>query len=248
MIFARLSFDASTFERRMSDAERKQYPYAMMLALNETVIGGRKAVQQEMDKVFDRPTPYAKRGVVYDRAWKDKLVADVAITGDRTRGGLPATAFLGPEVYGGQRALKAFERQLQERGHLLSGEVTVPASKVKLDRYGNVAQAFLNRVMADLQIDYRGAGATRRRTDRSLKTNKRYRTARFFVPKRGGRLAPGVYQRDPRDQSIFPVLLFVSARSYAKRLAFEDVVHGHAATHFGENFAKAFAKAMASAR
>ena len=237
---ASIVMDTEGFFAYADDLARRQLPYVISLALNETVKSGRLAVQREMDRVFDRPTPYAKRGVVYDRADKTRLTASVVLTGDRTRGGLPATAFLGPQVHGGLRALKAFERQLADRGHLASGEVVVPARGAPLDRYGNVTQGFLNRVMADLQIDYRGAGATRARTARSLKTNRNYRKARFFVSKRGGHLFPGIYQRTPGSRELMPLLLFVAAREYDKRLPFFDVVARHAAEEFNGNFAKAF--------
>lgn len=223
-------------------------PYAIVLMLNETVKGGRLAVQREMDTAFDRPTPYAKRGVVYDRATKQRLQAAVVVTGDRTKGALPATAFLGPQIEGGMRSHKAFERQLIERGLMQKRMVAVPASAAPLDRYGNMTQGFINRVMADLKIDYRGAGATRARTDASLKRNKNYRNARFFVPKPGSHLFPGVYQRNPTDQSIKPVILFVAGRSYKVRLHLKKVVERHADANLVGNFEIAFAQAMRSAR
>ncbi len=180
--------------------------------------GGRLEVQREMDRVFDRPTPYAKRGVVYDRASRQNLRAAVVVTGDRTKGGLPATAFLGPHIEGGMRTHKAFERQLVDRGLMQRDLVAVPAKRAPLDRYGNMTQGFLNRVMADLQIDYRGAGATRTRTSSSLKRNKNYKNARFFVPRQPSHLYPGVYQRDPATNAIHPVILFVPQVSYRIRL------------------------------
>ncbi|MDX0542605.1 hypothetical protein GOC59_23760, partial [Sinorhizobium medicae] len=112
MIDAQIKVDLRQFNRSLTDIERKQLPYAIMLTLNETAKGGRLEVQREMDRVFDRPTPYAKRGVVYERASRQNLRAAVVVTGDRTKGGLPATAFLSPQIEGGMRTHKAFERQL----------------------------------------------------------------------------------------------------------------------------------------
>lgn len=243
-----VKIDLRPFTRDMNAIERRQLPYAVMLALNETAKGGRVAVQREMDRVFDRPTPYAKRGVVFDRATRKNLQAAVVVTGDRTKGGLPATAFLGPQIQGGVRRHKAFEQQLVQRGMMERREVAVPATRAPLDRYGNMTQGFLNRVMADLQVDYRGSGATRTRTDASLKRNKRYQNARFFVPKRGGRLFPGVYQRNPTTDAIFPVILFVTAKPYRIRLHLRQVVERHVGEAFEDNFALAFERAMATAR
>ncbi|APO74256.1 hypothetical protein AM571_CH01421 [Rhizobium etli 8C-3] len=248
MIEASIKFDLHEFERGLNNIERKQLPYAVMLTLTETAKGGRLEVQREMDKVFDRPTPYAKRGVVYDRATRQNLTAAVVITGDRTKGGLPATAFLGPQIEGGMRTHKAFERQLIQRGLMDKRMVAVPAKRATLDRYGNMTQGFLNRIMADLQIDYRGAGATRVRSDQSLKRNKNYKKARYFVPKKDSHLYPGVYQRDPSSNAIFPVILFIPSESYKVRLHLKDVIARYVEANIHQNFELAFARALSTAR
>lgn len=248
MLEAHIRFDLSAFTRDLRDIERNKMPSVIRNALNDTVKEGRKVVQDEMDRVFDRPTPYAKRGVVYDRATKERLQAAVTVTGDRTNGGLPATAFLGPQIQGGLRTHKAFERQLIQRGLMQSTEVAVPASRAPLDRFGNMTQGFLNRVMADLQIEYRGAGANRARTDKSLKRNKNYKSARFFVPKRSSRIAPGIWQGNPKDGTAFPVILFVRSRPYRARFRLVEIVERHAVARLMSNFEKAFMQVMGRGR
>ncbi|MQW81917.1 hypothetical protein, partial [Sinorhizobium meliloti] len=174
--------------------------------------------------------------------------AAVVVTGDRTKGGLPATAFLGPQIEGGMRTHKAFERQLVDRGLMQRNLVAVPAKRAPLDRYGNMTQGFLNRVMADLQIDYRGAGATRTRTSSSLKRNKNYKSARFFVPRQPSHLYPGVYQRDPATNAIHPVILFVPQVSYRIRLRLREVVERYVVANVHDHFAVAFQRAVRTAR
>lgn len=235
-----IKFDLSGFKRYLTDVERDRMPSVIRNALNDTAKSGRVAVQQEMDRVFDRPTPYAKRGVVYDAATKENLKAAVVVTGDRTKGALPATAFLGPQIEGGYRSHKAFERQLIQRGMMKADEVAVPARETARDRYGNMRQSFINRFMADLQIDYRGAGATRVRTDQSVKRNRNYKRARFFVPQRGSSLFPGVWQRDPSTKAISPVVLFLRRDSYRIRLRLRDVVERHANAEMPRNFERHF--------
>lgn len=237
-----MKFDLTGFNRYLSAVEHERLPSVIRNALNDTVRDARTDVQKEMDTVFDRPTPYARRGVVYDKASRENLRAAVVVTGDRTKGGLPATAFLGPQIEGGMRTHKAFERQLIQRGHMLKSEVAVPARDTPLNQYGNMTQGFLNRIMADLQIDYRGAGATRVRTDKSLKRNKNYRKARYFVPKRGGHLFPGVWERDPRSRDIKPVMLFIRSESYRIRLKLLDVVEKRAKADLQSNFARHFGR------
>ena len=248
MFDAQIKVDLQQFNRSLTDIERKQLPYALMLTLNETAKGGRLEVQREMERVFDRPTPYAKRGVIYDRASRQNLRAAVVVTGDRTKGGLPATAFLSPQIEGGMRTHKAFERQLVDRGLMQRNLVAVPAKRATLDRYGNMTQGFLNRVMADLQIDYRGAGATRTRTSSSLKRNKNYKNVRFFVPRQPSHLYPGVYQRDPATNAIHPVILFVPQVSYRVRLRLREVVERYVVANVHDHFAVAFQRAVRTAR
>lgn len=240
MLPAKIHFDLSSFNRHLNDVEHDRLPSIIRNALNDTVRDGATDVKKEMDIVFDRPTPYAKRGVIYDKATRENLQAAVVVTGDRTKGGLPATAFLGPQIEGGLRSHKAFERQLIQRGHMLKSEVAVPARETPLDRYGNVTQGFLNRVMADLQIDYRGAGATRVRSDASLKRNTNYQKARYFVPERGRHLHPGVWERKPGTRDIKPVLMFVKSESYTVRLKLLEIVERRAVADLQKNFTRSF--------
>lgn len=240
MLLAKIHFDLTAFNRYLNDIEHDRLPSVIRNALNDTVRDGAADVKKEMDAVFDRPTPYAKRGVIYDKATREKLQAAVVVTGDRTKGALPATAFLGPQIEGGVRSHKAFEHQLIQRGHMLKSEVAVPGRDTPLDRYGNIGQGYLNRVMGDLQIEYRGAGATRLRTNASVKRNKNYRKARYFIPPRGGHLHAGVWERVPGSRDIKPVILFVKAQTYAVRLKLQDIVERRASADLQKNFTRSF--------
>lgn len=252
MLSASLTFGLTEFDKATFDIEHKQLPYAMMLALNDTAKGARKAVQVVMGKSFDRPTPFAKRGVVYERASKDNLDARVVIHGSKTpHGGLPAAYFLGPQVDGGRRTLKAFEVQLKARGLLPDGHVVVPAERTKLDRYGNVSQGQLNRIMSGLQVDYRGAGSTRVASTKKGKA-RRARGSRggfYFVPGPGSHLAPGVWlELGFPYRAIYPVLMFVEQVSYAKRLPFAKTVADYSARHLQPNFNRSWSRALRTAR
>lgn len=252
MLEASLTFGLSAFDKATFDIEHKQLPYAIMLSLNETAKGARKAVQVQMGKSLDRPTPFARRGVVYEQARKDKLDARIVIYGSKTAaGGLPAAYFLGPQVDGGQRRLKSFEVQLKQRGLLPEGHVVVPAERTKLDRYGNVSQGQLNRIMSGLKIDYRGAGATRVPSTKKGKA-KRARGSRrgfYFVPGPGSHLHPGVWlELGFPYRAIYPVLMFVKQGRYAKRLPFHKVVGEYSARHLPKNFTRAWNHALRTAR
>ncbi len=242
MLPATIKFDLTGFNRYLNDIEHDRMPSIIRNTLNDTARDARADVKKEMDVVFDRPTPYAKRGIIYDEATREKLQAAVVVTGDRSTAALPATAFLGPQIEGGLRTHKAFERQLIQRGHMLKSEVAVPGRDTPLDRYGNMKQGILNRVMADLQINYTQVGAERARTARSVKRNKNYQKARYFVPERGKHLHPGVWERTPRTRDIKPVILFVKSESYRVRLKLKEVVERRARADLERNFTREFIK------
>lgn len=252
LVSASLTFGLSEFDKATLDIEHKQLPFAMMLSLNETAKGARKAVQNKMGQVFDRPTPFAKRGVVYERATKEDLDARVVIYGSKAaNGGLPPAYFLGPQVDGGRRSLKAFEVQLKARGFLPDGHIVLPAERTKLDRYGNVSQGQLNRIMSGLQIDYRGSGANRVASTKKGKS-KRARGSRrgfYFVPAAKSKLAPGVwFEPGFPYRAVYPVLMFVKPGGYAKRLPFDETVAAYSAEHLQKNFTRSWSRALRTAR
>lgn len=226
---------------KLTYAQRQGIPTAMRNALNDTVKGARKAVQGAMRGQLDAPTPYAQRGVVYERASKQSLRAAVAIYGASwTRGGTAPANFLTPQVEGGQRNLKGFERQLVDRGFMLAGEYAVPASRQRLNRYGNVTQGQINQIMSGLKVDYRGAGATRVASTTRGKAKAASR-GRYFVPPRNSHLHPGIYFEKPgRGGKIYPLFLFVKQRRYRKRFRFHQAVKKHADRNLPRHMAIAF--------
>lgn len=240
---AYLNFDTSSWERELDRFERETIPKATITALNRTAAVGRLAVQDEMEAKLDRVTPFAKRGVAYEQASSSKLSAAVIIAGKSwAKNSTPPANYLTPQFFGGQRNLKSFERQLISAGHMAKGVYAVPARDCPLDQYGNVRVALIVRILADLQITERTAGYNRKRTDASTKRNARYKNARFFVPERGSHLHPGVWQRNPIDNSIKPMLLFVRMRSYTRTINFHETVQRVAEERFARYFAEAIGK------
>lgn len=241
-----LNLDTSGFDEMLTSLEREVMPNAAVSALNRVAAVGRLQVQEEMDLKLDRVTPFAKRGVIFERASKDRLSATVLISGRSwgLKNATPPANFLTPQFFGGQRNLKSFERQFQSAGYLKAGEYAVPARETPLDQYGNVRVALIVRILADLRVTPRTEGYNRKRSEASTKRNKNYRFARFFVADRNSHLHPGIWQRDPRDNSIKAVFLFVRMRPYAKRIDFFGVVKGLAEKRFGQFMAEEIGKRM----
>ncbi len=61
----------------LSRVQRKQIPYAIKSALDATAFDARKAVQVQLPRKLDRPTPATIKGVRVGKATKSRLVSSV---------------------------------------------------------------------------------------------------------------------------------------------------------------------------
>jgi hypothetical protein len=174
-------------------------------------------LQQEAERVFDRPTRYTLGGFYWRPTTPDRHTFQIGIKSQGDKG-IPAAKFLQAEVEGGARRQKKSEAALTRAGFLGDGRrYWVPGPGIKLDAYGNVPGSTIRKILSDLQAD-REAGYLANRTARSSSRNKRYRNQRYFVPKPGSKLAPGVWLR--QGGKIIPALLFVTRVEYHKRFDF----------------------------
>jgi len=132
-----------------------QLPFATSVALNK--IGAEALAEQklEMQRTFDRPTPYTLGALYKTKATKTDLE-----TRTRIKSPNPAEPsqtqqrYVGVQIFGGQRKDKASERILRSRGLLPAGYQMVPGAGLRLDRYGNVSGAAVQKILASLLSDY----------------------------------------------------------------------------------------------
>jgi len=107
--------------KRLDRDAKKQIPFATAAAINNTAFSIRKAVQAQLPRHLDRPTPYTIRGVRVDKAKKTLLEGSVFF--------IPRVAeYMWYQVEGGsRRASKKW--------------IAVPTDNVKLNKYGNVPRS-----------------------------------------------------------------------------------------------------------
>ena len=139
----------------------------------------------------------------------------------REFGGTPAWKYLGPQVHGGGRRKKGFERALERAGVLRAGEYAVPSRFAPLDGNGNMKPGLITRILSDV-------GANPDPMSNTSAKNRKRRQGRgkgtFFVVRNRGKLHAGIYFRlGLRD--IRPVLLFVGAPHYQPRFPYYEVAH-----------------------
>lgn len=251
----RVEVDVDGLTRKLNAIERRNLPFATAQALNRTVEQARDAATQAM-RVFDRPVPFTLKSVFVKRVtkaqYKTGLYAEVFLRDEATKG-TPPVKYLEPEVKGGVRRAKRFERALQAEGIMGPNEWAVPSRLLRLDRFGNVSAGTITSILSQLEASPDNLqNVTRRSKQRLRKQGKRL----YFTPRPGSKLKPGVYVRtgrrpksggDPRGAR--PVLMFVDdAPTYRKRYQFFEIVTKVHSRRFASIFHAELAKAVASDR
>lgn len=231
-----------------------QVPYATAVALTRTAQEAKRAVEAALPSVIDRPTPYTMRGFRLWPATKTKLVAEVDFR-DSFGKGSHARDYLAPQVFGGTRKLKAFERSLQRVGLLPAGMAAVPGAAAKIDAYGNMARGQVVQLLSYLRAfgeqGYR-SNITQKRKDALSAGVKGKRGMSYFVGRPGGGKKPlGIWLREEFGQlgsSVKPVVLFVKTPTYRKRLDVPGISARVIKERFTPNMHTAMRQAMSTAR
>jgi len=229
-----------------------QMPFAASVALNKTADDIQRAEVHEMRDVFDRPTPYTLSSTYVKRSTKATLQATVGLK-DFSGKGIPATKFLAPQISGGGRRLKRFERALRAAGHLPEDFRAVPGNGAKLDQYGNILPSQITQILSYFrafpEMGYR-ANMTEKRKRSMNKGSKRGMGYAYFIGRPGDRLPLGVWQRFgfSRGSAIRPVLIFVRQAHYQALFDFEFVAQTTAMRAFPMHFETALTDAMRTAR
>lgn len=203
----------------------EQLPFITAVAINTTAFAIRKAEQEQMRRVFDRPTPFVINSVYVQRATKQTLTAIVGPNDYFSRGTLAGRFnvwenIISPHVQGGTRLRKASEERLRRAGILPDGWFTVPGQAAKLNAYGNMNPGELVAIMSWLGAMGQYAGDNPNRSTREgRRRNRLERRGESYVAFRPGNpwhLAPGIYLRT--SSALKPILMFVSSATYRPRL------------------------------
>lgn len=213
----------------------KQLRFATALAITRTAVKVKEAERAELVRAIDRPTPWTLNSIYLRKATPAKLEARVWLKDDLAGSGTPATKYLLPQVEGGARSTKRFERALQAAGALPNGWQVVPGSGALRDAYGNPSRGQIIQILSQLRITL-VAGHTRNMSFDSAKAIRAQRRAggRYFVVPVGrtSSISPGIYIRDFIGRNITPVYHFKSgARRYAPRLRWYQVGDATVARH-----------------
>jgi hypothetical protein len=234
--------------KNLDDVGRKHVPFAAALALTRTAQKAQAGVLDVMRERFDRPTPYALNSLRIVPAKKSDAqpFARVYFKDDAYKG-TPASKFLTPEMYGGDRGAKRFERALIGKGMMRAGQFAVPAAGAQLDSYGNVRRAQIVQILSALRA-FGEQGYMANRTS-SKRSQRKGVAAQYFVAAFDG--IEGIWQRKQfgLGEGVRPVFVFTeSTPKYKVRVPFDKVVENVARARFPGEFKSALAYALQSAK
>lgn len=229
MLDLKLDIDSAPLAREISDIQRKQLPFALMLAQTRLATNRIKpGITQVMAKRLDRPTPTTMRSLFARAATKSR--GAMVWFKDQWTTGIPADTYLQQAVQGGPRPHKRFEKSLIAFGLMKANQFAVPNPGL-LNQYGNVSRGTMTRVLsglgaAELMSGYQ-ANATR-----SKRSKRKGNAERYFVGTVDGE--SGVWERKASafGDGVKPVFIYTDgAPQYRVIFPFfkigENIVRAH---------------------
>lgn len=210
---------AEKFLNSVSDLG-KQVRYAAAVALTRTARQVSIAGQEEVAKVFDKPTPFIRRAIGFTSATKQTLAARVFVKDRQQR-------YLLPHITGGGRPLKPFEQRLGQPAKSVG--FWVPGPGVRLNTYGNIPLATIKQIAAQLQ----GAKSAR----------GKFREVFVGVPKNQPQRPFAVWAKT-KSGGLVPLLIRIDNPNYTKRFDFQGIARRVVGQTFENEFNRALKEAL----
>jgi hypothetical protein len=187
----------------------KNIQRAMELSIDRTLDEIKDSVWSQLPKFFDRPTPYTLNSLQVTKTQGHNMRGSVWFKWPVRM----LQHYLVPQVVGGERKMKGFERAL--------GSYYYPSRHAKLDQYGNVTQGRIWQALSAMSRAEYTSGYAANRTERSarrLKNPKQF----FLLKQRRGSLPPGIYEqiRKGKDTRIVPFMIEHRGPRYRRRLQY----------------------------
>ena len=247
--------DIKRFEDKLNDLQRRQLPYAVRRAMTDSANTARDRLKVDMPRVFDRPTPFAVNAF-YAKPATGKSIEDsrayVAIR-DYAPKGTPASKFLAPEILGGPRNVKRFERRLNFTINTASPQL-LPGVGAMLDQYGNPSRQLIGQFLGHLRAfgdtgQNVSAKKLNRLDRRKLLTGPPQQRAKYFVGKAKGDGRPLAIYNVLGGGIVVPVFVFARRKiEYKKHFDFYDIARHVYEETFRPRLAVRFAEAWATRR
>ena len=219
---------------KWTNEHTKQLPFSISQAMNASVSGralpqakqrnALKALEGASKQFLDKPKPYTSKGFFATTAKKRNL--QILITPkDRPT---PRNRYLSGNILGTARAVKGFEIEFASlsKGEISRGTKFVPTRHMKKDRFGNVSQSNLTKIVESVG-------------------NTSTSGSNIFIGRpRGGSRTPGVYRRE-RNQKLRALFLAIQPGQYPARFPAVRVIETSVTRSFGPYLRQALATNVA---
>jgi len=226
----------------------EQYPflirYAASVAVNDVAFDAKKRLATQAKRVFNNPRPMSiNAGFVYTKSTPKTLQALFGLKDFLPKGTAP-DVYLKPQIYGGSRGHKRFEKAIIRKFPGFGRNTFfVPATQNRqfLDSRGDLRGSVVTQMLSHLQAfgeqGYKG----------NIKNPKR--ALYFPVMRLGdyGMLPPGIYKRDAIGSENFEAVVFAirSEPRYQKRFYYFEAVEKSAREKFPTSFTRRFSRMAA---
>lgn len=227
-----INTNAPEIKRLLDKVRTDQLPFARSLIANRMAQVIKKNETAVMKSRLDRPKPFTLNSLRLTPGNKRKPEARVWFK-DFGYGTID-WHYLNPDVAGGTRQPKAFEKMFQRKGLLKQGQFLVPASSAKRDQFGNMQNGQLSQILSALSLHYlAGYNSNASGSKRSMRTQAKSGANRYFWATINGET--GVWQR---ERSAFGeaaraiLLVEQSSPQYKIRFPFFAVAENTVAAHY----------------
>lgn len=212
-----------------------QVPLVTAKALTFTIQRAQKDIVDAMPSVFaGGATRYTLGGTRIETATPQKLSARVAVKDQASSGANLPDNYLFPEVFGGARKEKRFERALRYAGILKAGERAIIGRDAPVDAYGNLPRREIEAILGATNARFAGT--------RKKKVKARARKSPYFAAQLGK--VSGVFRRQA-DGSTLPIVIFTARQpQYRQKLDFEGIARTAAERDFQAIFNRLLLKAV----
>ena len=217
----------------LNNVQRKQIPFATMMALNDVAFDARSYIQKSLPRRLDRPTPAMVRSVQVEKAKKKKPVATVGFAGlgfKQSKWDESSAEIMKRHIKGGTRK--------PEGAHLRIPSDT-KGGGIKLNKYGNIGgkKAKITKMIGKSDQFFEGIPK-----------------GEFSAKDRG------IWERTPRNSKrksnkkhqasgkIVQRIAYEPFTNYSKSYPFERIVQLAVNKNYKKRFDRAIKKALASAR
>ena len=194
----------------------KEAPMAVAKALTRIATQSKKAQVNKMTQVFDRPVPFVLNSLYVQMATPAVLEAKVWLRIFPGKG-TQAEKFLGPQIFGGQRTHKRFEKALIAKGIMDANDYAIPAEGANFDAYGNMRPSQIVQILSYLGAFAEIGYVANRKAKSKRKINYQY----LYARKQYYTMKPGIYKM--QGKKLIRVMIFVSRPNYKSIFPFHQI-------------------------